>query len=59
MEHFGKPGIINRLEQLDLDLLSIVGDGKRIEITIVGGSALMMLHLNEIQTYANSMEKSE
>ena len=45
MERFGKPGIVSRLEQLDFDLLSIVPDGKRVEITIVGGSALMMLGL--------------
>ena len=45
MEHFGKSGVIKRFEQLDDDLLSIVGDDKRIEITIVGGSALLMLDL--------------
>lgn len=45
MEHFGKSGIINRFEQLDDDLASIAASGKRVSITIVGGSALVMLDL--------------
>ena len=45
MAHFGKQGIIYRLKQLDEDLLSIVSDGRRIELVIVGGSALLMLDL--------------
>ena len=43
MEQFGKPGIMSRFEQLDDDLLSISTGDRRIEIVIVGGSALMML----------------
>ena len=45
MARFGKSGIISRLEQLDNDLLSILGDKKRVELIIVGGSALMLLGL--------------
>jgi len=45
LTQFGKPGILNRFVQLDDDLYSIVSDDKRIEITIVGGSALVMLDL--------------
>ena len=45
LERFGKPGIIERFEQLDLDLLAVVGDEKRVELTIVGSGALIMLNL--------------
>ena len=45
MEQFGKPGIMSRFEQLDDDLLSISTGERRVEIIIVGGSALMMLGL--------------
>jgi hypothetical protein len=42
---FGKEGISRRLKQLDDDLLSLVKEGMRVELTIVGGSALMLLNL--------------
>jgi len=45
MKHFGIEGTIRRFEQLDDDLLSLVSFDKRYEMTIVGGSALMMLGL--------------
>ena len=45
MEYFGKSGIVSRFEQLDNDLLSIVRDNNRVEITIAGGCALVMLDL--------------
>jgi len=45
LENFGKEGIVFRLEQIDEDLLAKVGGGKRFEITIVGGSALLLLNL--------------
>ena len=45
MDHFGVEGIIRRFEQLDDDLLSLVSFDTRIEMTIVGGSALMLLGL--------------
>jgi len=45
VQYFGKPDIIKRFKQLDDDLLAIAGDKKRIDITIVGGSALLLLDL--------------
>ncbi|MCL2528751.1 MAG: DUF6036 family nucleotidyltransferase [Coriobacteriia bacterium] len=45
MDHFGIDGVIRRFEQLDDDLLSLVPFGSRVEMTIVGGSALMVLGL--------------
>jgi len=45
MDYFGVDGIIRRFEQLDDDLLSLVPFGSRVEMTIVGGSALMVLGL--------------
>jgi len=45
MDYFGVDGIIRRLEQLDDDLLSLVPFDTRVEMTIIGGSALMMLGL--------------
>jgi len=45
MKYFGIESAIRRFEQLDDDLLSLVPFGERAEMTIVGGSALMMLGL--------------
>ena len=45
MGYFGIDGTVYRFQQLDDDLLSLVPYDKRIEMTIVGGSALMMLGL--------------
>jgi len=45
MDYFGVDGIIRRFEQLDDDLLSLVPFGSRVEMTIAGGSALMILGL--------------
>ena len=45
MEAFGKEGILARLRQLDNDLLSVIDEDVKVEITIVGGSALLLLGL--------------
>ena len=45
MHYFGRLGVLSRFEQLDDDLLSLLGDDRRVEIVVVGGSALMMLEL--------------
>jgi hypothetical protein len=42
---FGKEGILYRLQQLDNDLLSIIDEDIKVEITIVGGSAISLLDL--------------
>ncbi|MDR0863574.1 MAG: hypothetical protein LBO74_01420, partial [Candidatus Symbiothrix sp.] len=46
MDKFGKEGILDRLTQLDDDLLSCIDNGRNVEITIVGGSALVLLELS-------------
>jgi len=46
MDAFGLEGILARLRALDDDLLSILDEGSAVEITIVGGSALMLLGLS-------------
>jgi hypothetical protein len=45
MESFQKDGVLQRLEQLDNDLISLYGVSRRFEITITGGSALIVLDL--------------
>lgn len=42
MTSFGIEGILERLVQLDDDLLALYGFSKRFEMVIVGGSALML-----------------
>jgi hypothetical protein len=62
MNHFGYSGIIERLQALDGDLLAIAQHNQRFEITIVGGSALMMLGLtmdNRITTDIDVMEAAQ
>jgi len=54
MKRFGLEGAIRRFEQLDDDLLSFIPFEKRVEMTIVGGSALMMLGLT-----ANSRQTTD
>jgi len=46
MDAFGLAGVLARLRALDDDLLSILDEGSTVEITIVGGSALMLLGLS-------------
>ena len=45
MGNFQKNGVMHRLAQLDDDLLSLYGMTRRFEITITGGSALIVLDL--------------
>jgi hypothetical protein len=61
MTEFGKAGITERLELLDDDLLSSTDDGAKQEISIVGGSALMLLGLSvdsRVTTDIDVMEAS-
>jgi hypothetical protein len=39
---FQKEGIVQRLAQLDDDLLALYGPAQRFELTIIGGSALIV-----------------
>jgi hypothetical protein len=61
MNTFGVLGIIERLDSLDGDLLSLAQDGQRFEITVVGGSALILLGLtvdSRITTDIDVMESA-
>lgn len=42
---YGREGVIERLRQLDGDLLALYGSERRFEMVIVGGSALMVMSL--------------
>lgn len=45
MRPFDETGVLNRLQQLDGDLLAMFGSARRFELVIVGGSALMVMGL--------------
>jgi hypothetical protein len=45
VKNFQKDGVLLRLAQLDNDLLALYGMSRRFEITIIGGSALIVQDL--------------
>ena len=59
MENFQKEGIINRLIQLDNDLLALYGTSRRFEITITGGSALIVLDLLPDERFTTDIDVLE
>ena len=59
MENLQKNGVLHRLAQLDDDLLSLYGMGRRFEITIIGGSALIMLDLLPNERFTTDIDVLE
>ncbi|MCL2332659.1 MAG: DUF6036 family nucleotidyltransferase [Actinomycetia bacterium] len=56
MSDFQQDGVLQRLTQLDDDLLAIYGLSQRFEITIVGGSALMMMGLSSNERFTTDID---
>ena len=59
MKNFQKDGIVQRLIQLDNDLLALYGVSRRFEITITGGSALVVLDLLPDERFTTDIDVLE
>ena len=59
MNSFQKEGVLQRLAQLDNDLLALYGVYRRFEITITGGSALVLLDLLPDERFTTDIDVLE
>ena len=56
MNDFQKDGVVSRLAQLDEDLFSLYGTSQMLEMTIVGGSALLIMDLTQNARYTTDID---
>jgi len=59
MKNFQKDGILDRLKQLDDDLVALYGMSRRFEITITGGSAFIVLDLLPDERFTTDIDVLE
>ena len=56
MKNFQKNGVLNRLTELDNDLVSLYGMSRRFEMTITGGSAFIVLDILPNERFTSDID---